>query len=88
MKLIIDIPDEEYTTLSELSEKEKVNELSYYERVIANGNPYEDRPKGKWLHKHMKEDYTLVGTCSICRERTRIGNFCRICGADMRGSTE
>ena len=42
MKLIIDIPDEDYTTLSELSEKEKVNELSYYERAIANGTPYED----------------------------------------------
>lgn len=39
MKLIIDIPDGEYKTLSKMSEKEKVNELSYYERVIANGIP-------------------------------------------------
>lgn len=39
MKLIIDISDEEYKTLSKMSEKEKVNELSYYERVIANGIP-------------------------------------------------
>ena len=39
MKLIIDVPDEEYKTLSKLSEKEKVNELSYYERIIANGIP-------------------------------------------------
>ena len=43
MKLIIDISDEEYKTLSKMSEKEKVNELSYYERIIANGIPL---PKG------------------------------------------
>lgn len=55
---------------------------------IANAPIFEERPKGKWIDKHMKEDYTLVGTCSICRERTRIGNFCRMCGADMRGEKE
>ena len=43
MKIVIDIPDEEYTTLSKMSEKEKVNELSYYERIISNGIPL---PKG------------------------------------------
>ena len=43
MQIVIDIPNEEYKTLSELSEKEKVNELSYYERIIANGTPI---PKG------------------------------------------
>lgn len=39
VKLMSEIPDEEYKTLSELSEKEKANELSYYEKVIANGTP-------------------------------------------------
>lgn len=43
MKIVIDIPDEEYKTLSKLSEKERVNELSYYERIIADGTPL---PKG------------------------------------------
>ena len=43
MKIVIDIPDEEYTTLSKMSEKEKVNELSYCEKVIANGTSL---PKG------------------------------------------
>lgn len=43
MRVIVDIPDEEYKTLSNMSEKEKVNELSYYERIIANGIPL---PKG------------------------------------------
>ena len=57
MKLIIDIPDEEYKTLSKTSEKEKVNELSYYERVIANGTPYE--PKGDLISREaLKEKIT------------------------------
>jgi len=49
MKLIIDVLDEEYKTLSKMSEKEKVNELSYYERVIANGISYEKRSQGEWI---------------------------------------
>lgn len=49
MKLIIDVPDEEYKTLSKMSEKEKVNELSYYEMVIANSIPYE--PKGDLISR-------------------------------------
>ena len=43
MKIVIDIPEEDYKTLSKMSEKEKVNELSYYERIIADGTPL---PKG------------------------------------------
>ena len=43
IELVIKIPEEDYLTFSELSEKEKVNELSYYERIIANGTPL---PKG------------------------------------------
>ncbi len=39
VKLIVKIPKEDYLAFSELSEKEKVNELSYYERIIANGIP-------------------------------------------------
>ncbi len=41
--LVIKIPEEEYKILSEMSEKEKVNELSYYERLIANGTPLPNR---------------------------------------------
>lgn len=43
VELVIKIPEEDYLALSELSEKEKVNELSYYERIIANGTSL---PKG------------------------------------------
>lgn len=58
MKLTIDIDEAEYTTLSKMSEKEKVNELSYYERVIANGIPYDtsgDLISREALKQHIKE---------------------------------
>lgn len=70
MKLIIDIPDEEYKTLSNMSEKEKVNELSYYERTIANGTPYEERPQTiacfncKYNGKCFRDD-----PCCFCNEQ-------------------
>ena len=51
MILIVNIPDEEYKTLSELSEKEKINELSYYERIIANGTPYDERIQGDLISR-------------------------------------
>lgn len=43
IELVIKIPEEDYLIFSSLSKKEKVNELSYYERRIANGTPL---PKG------------------------------------------
>ena len=98
MKLIIDISDEEYKTLSKMSEKEKVNELSYYERIIANGKPvYEhERLKSEWQETDklwetncsggMGYDYGYYFKCPICNntvvDKT---NFCPQCGAEMKG---
>ena len=42
IELVIKMPKKDYLTYSKLSEKE-INELSYYERIIANGTPL---PKG------------------------------------------
>lgn len=39
IELVIKIPEEDYLVYSELSEKEKANELTYYEKIIANGTP-------------------------------------------------
>lgn len=91
MKLIVDIPDEEYKTLSKMSEKEKVNELSYYERVIANGIPYEERPQGEWIidGHHIRCTKCNEYICNTDREGDKIpDNFCPNCGADMRGEEE
>ena len=43
IELIIKIPKEDYLAYSRLSEKEKVNELSYYEKIIASGKPLPKR---------------------------------------------
>lgn len=43
IELVIKVPEEDYLRFSKLSEKEKVNELTYYEKMIAYGTPL---PKG------------------------------------------
>lgn len=43
IELVVKIPEEDYLRFSKLSEKEKVNELTYYEKIIAYGAPL---PKG------------------------------------------
>ena len=43
------------------------------------------RPQGEWLHKEIDPFLKVHGQCSNCLQRERVGNFCRNCGADMRG---
>jgi len=43
IEIVIKIPEKDYLTFSKLSEKEKINELTYYEKMIAYGTPL---PKG------------------------------------------
>lgn len=43
IEVVVKVAKEDYLTFSKLSEKEKVNELSYYERIIANGIPLPKR---------------------------------------------
>ena len=38
---------------------------------------------GHWGHKEITDGYHVIGQCSICKERRRIGNFCANCGARM-----
>ena len=39
IELVIKVPEEDYLTFSKLSEKEKANKLTYYEKMIAYGKP-------------------------------------------------
>ena len=88
MKLIIDIPEEEYRSI--LSYVQVYN--SHYADMIRNGKPYEERPQGEWIKWNFKTfgafgDYEYK--CSNC-EKVYGGeyNFCPNCGADMRGGAE
>ena len=68
IELVIKIPEKDYLIFSSLSKKEKVNELSYYERRIANGTPL---PKGhgrlidadKLHHCECKGNFSECDTC-------------------------
>ena len=42
------------------------------------------REHGEWLDKQITNDYHIIGICSLCHERNRIGQACRSCGALMR----
>lgn len=54
--------------------------------IIDNAPTVEpERPTGKWLHKEFDPFLKEYGQCSNCLQRERVGNFCRNCGADMRG---
>lgn len=88
MKLVIDIDDKLYEDSKKLVEY-GFGSLPYVE-AIANGTPYEERPKGKW-ELFEKRPYINLYMCSNCEHiiesmPDRLAeNFkgC-YCGADMR----
>lgn len=45
----------------------------------------EIKPHGEWLNKEFNPFLKEYGQCSNCLQIERVGNFCRNCGADMRG---
>ena len=87
MKLVIDIPDEDYTSVR--------CEALYYighdklaesvTTAFQTAIPYEERPQGK---KIKKRHYGWV-YCSECDSLLgQQDKFCWNCGADMRGGAE
>ena len=51
-----------------------------------------ERKRGEWLDNETSysDDIPQTCTCSVCgiRSRRPIGDFCKWCGADMRGTDE
>lgn len=93
MKLIIDIPEMAYEAFKEWH-KNKVATVE--QSLIANGQPYEERPQGEWI---MQEGYDgdEYYECSICKDAFTLMygtpkdnnyNFCPNCGAKMKGGAE
>ena len=86
MKLIIDVEKDYYEML-----KYNVEHGQKYKpfEIIANGIPYEERPKGEWImdNEHTKNPL-LWYKCNLCGVYHSPTNFCPNCGADMRGGTE
>lgn len=83
MKLVIDIPEALYKMCKDWKE---FNISTRLEKIIANGTPYEERPKGEWI---THSDYPDRLICSNCNHKYDVWfidngtNFCPNCGARM-----
>lgn len=85
MKLMIELDEMEYSLLKECAKSENYSAIT---RIIANGIPYEERPKGEWKLISMGLEYKYQ--CSLCGRTISTTPmfladypFCH-CGADMR----
>ena len=86
MKLIIDIPKETYDIYKEYAHDIDINTTV---GAIANGIPYEERPKGEWIEEPGKIPHcSICGTYSDDADREDGGFYCTHCGADMRGEQD
>lgn len=80
MKIVIDIPEDAF-----LACKYWLNEgvAQWAETIIANGAPYEERPKGEWIEMTDGRGHNSY-FCSRCgtQEGKRYG-YCPNCEAKM-----
>lgn len=76
MKLVIDIPDEEYDLDKRMADSGMGSPAI---RRILDGTPYEERKTGRWIRRHSK-----MWECSECERGCRWReNYCPDCGAKM-----
>ena len=50
--------------------------------------PYEERPKGKWLHPYITDIACECSFCHLQQPITDYFKFCPNCGAEMEGVEE
>ena len=97
IKLIVEVPEDLYNIVKGFKHEEEISL-----QAIADGVPYEERPKAEW--KLSTYDEGFLGTykrahwvCSNCcrnptvgldwaQTRSELYSFCPWCGADMRGT--
>ena len=88
MKLIIDIPDEDFSLLCEaFGEVELKSTLNLrLQSAVAHGTVL---PKGKWKYIRAAYGHHIIDTfvCPFCDYERKYypKNFCEECGADLRG---
>ena len=78
MKIVIDIPEEDYKFIKDLQSLiigGRGNGRTIQKNVInalRNGTPYEERPKGKWIYDGIYHDNDNpidndMYRCSVCK---------------------
>lgn len=87
VKVVIDIDEKLYKNVIEHTKTGYVGSDVWI--AVANGTPYEERPKGKWIYDNYWHRYK----CSVCGRMVETAPyenpvenypFCH-CGADMSG---
>lgn len=89
MKIVIDIDNETYGRIQALVNADYFEHdiCGYSMKRIANGIPYEERPKGEWIV--VSNGTTNHYACSKCGHAGDFQDkFCRECGVDMRVKDE
>ena len=81
MKLVIDIPEEDYKSACKREFSMDGSMLIY--NAIRKGTKYKERPHGK-----IVKDENGYPMCSRCGEKSSFWNFCPRCGADFREENE
>ena len=81
-KKLCELPSEPLYTEVEIQTMQDL-EWSQMEKMYEIGKI--ERKKGKWLNRRIVYTDVHIATCDQCGKRVVVGNFCRNCGADMRG---
>ena len=87
MKVVIDIPDDDYTSVR--------CEALYYigsdrlaqsvTTAFQTAIPYEERPQGEWINHSLENLLWGHNECPFCHKRSNIdASYCQYCGAEMR----
>lgn len=88
MKVLIDIPSEEYKELTQTGENTiNLGMLLNLRTAIMSGIPYADQKKGRWLPDASGCGFWVCSCCKFPSEASAenvLYNFCPVCGADMK----
>ena len=100
MKIVIDIPEEDYKFIQDLQfyNSGRRSGRTIEQNVIngiRNGKPYEERPQGEWIEvkADISKDILYHIECSNCGafgllneiRHYYFSDYCPFCGADMEG---
>lgn len=89
MKVLIDIPSEEYKELTQTGENTiNLGALLDLRNALSAGTPYAEQKKGRWLPDASGYGFWVCSCCKFPSEASAANvlyNFCPVCGSRMEG---